>query len=120
MKLAKYIVLSVVAILLVACAPSAAPKTYTETISKMVKKHIAYPREAGNVAGRTILRIRIKREGSIYQYKIQTSSGNEVLDNAAVDALLRAAPFPSVPPEYSGELFEFLLPITFNAKRAAQ
>ncbi len=89
---------------------------YEQEISSWIQRHKMYPAEASGREGRAIIRVRIDRSGNVRYYAIEQSSGLQALDNAALDMIRRANPVPAVPANYpSGNLVEFLIPISFKA-----
>lgn len=78
-----------------------------------------YPLEAllAGVEGRPIFRVRISVEGHVESFKLATSSGSEVLDNAAAATIrhwrFEPARRNGVPVE-----FEVLIPVTFSIRRS--
>lgn len=89
---------------------------YEQQISSWIQQHKLYPAQANGAEGRVVVRMRIDRSGYVRYYAIEQSSGNSVLDAAAVDMIRRANPVPAVPASYpAGNLIEFLLPLTFRA-----
>lgn len=103
--------------------PALIPKTeqaerarYELEISAWIQRHKFYPADAGGREGRAVVRMRIDRAGNVRYYAIEQSSGMVALDSAALDMIRRANPVPAVPTSYqSGNLVEFLIPITFKA-----
>lgn len=90
---------------------------YEQTVSLWIKKFQFYPDEAREMGlkGSPVVRIRIDRRGNIRSNLIETSSGYEELDRAALDMVRRANPVPAVPDDYPlGEAFDFLIPVTFE------
>lgn len=91
---------------------------YEQQISRWIQQHKLYPAAAMGHEGKAIVRMRIDRSGYVRYYALEQSSGNQVLDVAAVDMIRRANPVPAVPPNYpAGNLIEFLIPITFRVPR---
>jgi protein TonB len=92
-------------------------RSYEQMIALWFERYkdtIAETRNEGE--GKAILRIRIDRHGAIVYYKIEQSTGNNVLDKAVVAMVKNANPLPPIPPQYTAEnQVEFLLPISFNA-----
>lgn len=89
---------------------------YEQQISAWIQQHKLYPAQANGAEGRVVVRMRIDRSGYVRYYAIEQSSGNNVLDAAAIDMIRRANPVPAVPASYpAGNLIEFLLPLTFRA-----
>lgn len=88
---------------------------YEQQISAWIQQHKLYPAQANGAEGRVVARMRIDRSGYVRYYAIEQSSGNSVLDAAAIDMIRRANPVPAVPANYpAGSLIEFLIPITFR------
>ena len=56
-----------------------------------------YPRSAGGATGTALVRFTISAGGGLAGVSLVQSSGNPALDQAAVDAVTRAAPFPPPP-----------------------
>jgi protein TonB len=89
---------------------------YEQTISAWIEQHRIYPASARGREGRTVVRVRIDRQGYVRYYALEESSGTDALDRAAVDMIRRANPVPAVPADYpAGNLIEFLIPMTFEA-----
>ncbi|WAW10119.1 TonB family protein [Oxalobacter vibrioformis] len=64
-----------------------------------IRKHLAYPSQARRVGitGTVTCQFVIKKDGHIDALRIKTSSGHELLDEAALKAIQRASPFPAPP-----------------------
>lgn len=65
------------------------------------------------VAGTTRLRFTLASDGELLSAEVADSSGNATLDRAALDAVRRAAPFPS-PPQSSSPVQHFEIPFQFR------
>jgi protein TonB len=50
----------------------------------------------------TVITFDILRDGSVKNPQIAQRSGNSTLDYSALRAVMDAAPFPPLPPQYSG------------------
>ena len=90
---------------------------YEQLISQWIEKFKQYPMEAReqNLQGETVVRIRIDRKGNIRYYILEHSTGNQILDKAAIEMVRRANPVPAVPNDYpKGDLIEFLIPVNFH------
>jgi protein TonB len=91
---------------------------YEQQISGWIQRHKIYPAGAAGAYGRVVVRMRIDRAGAVRYYALEQSSGNNIIDAAAVDMVRRANPVPAVPANYpAGNLIEFLIPITFEAPK---
>jgi TonB family protein len=91
---------------------------YETLVSMWVQKFKITPPEAKTAkVGETLLRLQIDRQGNIRNFVLEGSTGNAVLDHAAIDMVRRANPVPAVPNDYpAGELFEFVVPVQFDAQ----
>lgn len=90
---------------------------YEIRLSAWIGKHRFYPEEAkaGGVTGNPVVRIKLSRDGKLLAQSIETSSGVEVLDRAAIEIARRADPLPPMPADYpGGKELEFLIPIIFK------
>ncbi len=88
---------------------------YEQHISTWIEQHKLYPAAAAGREGKAVVRMRIDRMGFVRYYALEQSSGNDILDLAAVDMVRRANPVPAAPANYpAGALIEFLVPISFK------
>lgn len=62
------------------------------------------------------VRVRLDRHGRVLTRSVDKSTGERLLDDAAVDMTRRADPFPPVPADYPGDSFEFVAPIEFRLR----
>lgn len=79
--------------------PSDVLKRFLNTIRRKIESQKRYPilaRNAG-VEGRSGVRITIMKNGKLEKVEIMDSSGHETLDNAALQSVRDAAPFPPIP-----------------------
>ncbi len=84
---------------------------YLGKVNSFVQRAKINPRS--RVTGTVIMRFTIGTDGSLLSKEVATSSGSKVLDEAAVNALDRAAPFPPIPPEVSIKPLAFTQPFKF-------
>lgn len=92
---------------------------YEQTMSGWLQRHRVVPEMARKLGqhGTPVLRVRIVRSGAVKYFAIERGSGYELIDQAAMDMVRRANPFPAVPENYQGgEVLEFLIPVTFDLK----
>lgn len=89
---------------------------YTQLISNWNQKFYVYPKElrAQGIKGDAIIRISIDRRGNLRYYELEKSTGNELLDKAAINMVRRANPMPAVPDDITGEMRDFLIPVNFK------
>lgn len=57
------------------------------------------------------IEFRLAPDGALVSQRVRQSSGYEIIDLAAMDAILRASPFPAPPPGHDGL---FVVPFTFR------
>jgi protein TonB len=77
------------------------------------KRYPLLARQAG-IEGRTLLKFKLLRSGAVIELRVLESSGHAILDQAAMGAVERAAPFPEQGSRISGESIEVILPIVFR------
>jgi len=68
------------------------------------------------IEGTGSVRVRLDRRGRVLERSVEKSTGERLLDDAAVEMTSRADPFPPVPGNYSGDSFEFVAPIEFRLR----
>jgi TonB family protein len=74
---------------------------YMNRLQQRVKRQWFAPEQ--NNSRRTVLQFTIARDGRVSNLLVIRSSGNVNSDEAAMDAVRRAAPFPGLPAKYPGE-----------------
>lgn len=102
-------------------APAWAPAArvrYEELLFAWMNRHKEYPMLAQRrgIEGRGSLRVRIDRDGRVLERALLRSTGQNLLDEAALDMVRRANPFPVVPAGYGGSTFEFVAPIEYRLR----
>jgi protein TonB len=105
----------------VAPAPArvAADPAYARTLLTWLNRYRDYPLQARRrgVEGRVVLFLVVERSGRVSELKIATSSGAEILDEAALAMVRRADPMPPVPRSMTGDLIQFWIPVDFALSR---
>jgi periplasmic protein TonB len=66
--------------------------------------------------GTAVVRLTVKSDGELLEHKIVKSSGSEVLDNAALASIEKAAPFPAIPDEVGRDTIEVSVPFKFSVR----
>lgn len=95
-----------------------APPELTSKFQRALQRHIArfqkYPARAraGGLEGTVQVLFLLERDGSVLDVWVQSSSGQKILDDEAIETLRRAEPLPTIPSELPGQL-RVLLPIAF-------
>jgi protein TonB len=64
--------------------------------------------------GRAVVRLSIQRSGALGHAQVVRSSGSALLDQAALDTVRRAAPFPPLPAEIAGAALVLNAPMNFK------
>jgi protein TonB len=74
------------------------PSDYVNQVYSRISRHTSYPRAAKmrREEGRVAYKLTLSPQGELLKYDIQTS-GSDALDDAAVEAIKGAAPFPKLP-----------------------
>jgi protein TonB len=71
-----------------------------------------YPQQAieNNITGQLRLLVALKPDGSVHDVTIRQSSGQEILDNAALNIVQKAQPFEPIPPDMlqNNEIIEII------------
>ncbi|MGE0230289.1 MAG: energy transducer TonB [Flavobacteriaceae bacterium] len=93
---------------------NAAVSNYRGIVRQRLNRALRFPSGAGRARGTVTVAFVIAPNGHISTPRIVRSSGYATLDNAAVDTVRRASPFPSIPPEAGKSEWEFTVPIYFT------
>ena len=68
---------------------------------------------ARGASGVVVVRFELNRTGALIGSAVTKSSGNAALDQAALDLLRRASPFPPFPAAKPGERDSYVAPVNF-------
>jgi protein TonB len=88
-----------------------ARRIYMGEVAKKLHRNKVNPRS--QLTGTVLLRFTLDPQGEIVSRTIQQSSGSKVLDDAAIAALERAAPFPPLPNTVASGPLEMQVPFRF-------
>jgi periplasmic protein TonB len=91
----------------------AGSNAYNALVFGHLQRFKRYPPGARGAAGTVMVLFELNRAGEVISSKVQKSSGNSVLDEAALDILRRASPFPSFPAAKPGTQDLYLAPVAF-------
>lgn len=91
----------------------AASNTYNALVLGHLQRFKRYPKAAGNVSGKVEVRFTLDRDGRLLDSVVTKSSGNRVLDQAALETLRRASPFPQFPAAKAVAQDNFIVPLGF-------
>jgi periplasmic protein TonB len=86
-------------------------RAYLGTLSKSIERSKVNPRS--RQAGTVMVRFTVGPDGNLISRGVEKSSGSKVLDDAAVAALDRAAPFPPMPQNVAQGPIEVSVPFEF-------
>lgn len=86
---------------------------YPSQIVAKLRRALRYPRGAGGAAGEVHVQFTVSAGGQPSGVRIVKSSGNAAIDQAGMDTVLRAAPFPPIPPGAHRTNWGFTVPLAF-------
>lgn len=97
-------------------ASSGAVTAFQRQLLSHIARFRRYPRDAqpGELHGVVQVRFAMRRDGTVTDTWVRTSSGHVLLDQAATETVRRAQPLPSIPADLPDTL-TILLPISFDA-----
>ena len=77
-----------------------------------------YPRTARRrgIEGQPVVAFTLDKGGRLMKAGLAKTSGYQLLDEAALEAVHQAAPYPEIPAELNMKTFQFKLPISFILK----
>ncbi|MBI3631006.1 MAG: TonB family protein, partial [Candidatus Sungbacteria bacterium] len=101
---------------------------YTQIISQWIINHQGMAKAACgeakavtgtcNARGQTVVRLRINREGHIISNTVERTSGNELVDQAAIIMVRASDPVPAAPANYpSDSMLEFLVAVQVDLSK---
>ena len=92
----------------------ASANAYNALVFGHMQRFKRYPLSARGAAGTVVVRFELNRAGEVVDRKVTKSSGNAVLDEAALDLLRRASPFPAFPAAKPGSRDSYIAPVDFS------
>ncbi len=95
---------------------------YLALIQQKIGTYLFYPWEAkfNGWEGVVIVKFTLLRDGHLKELDIVKSSGYPLLDEAAVSAVRKASPYPSLEYYHKTEELEVILPINYQGLKIAQ
>jgi periplasmic protein TonB len=92
--------------------------TWKRQVVGLLERHKRYPEaaQARNQHGTVELAFSLDRQGRVTASRIAKSSGSSALDEATLDLVRRAQPFPAPPPEMAGAEVNLSMPIRYNIR----
>ena len=99
-----------------AAALADAEADYKARVRQAVDAHKHYPRLSRRMMeqGKVVVEFSVDASGAVSGVQIKQSSGSERLDEAALQAVRDAAPFPPFPDEVKRNRWQFTLPLSFS------
>ena len=93
---------------------------YLQTVAEMISRAWEPPAGLTERSGETsaVIRFRILANGRVPVADVETASAIEVFDRSARAAVLRAQPFPPLPPSYSGRWLTIHLKFAYGATQS--
>ena len=87
-------------------SPSRAAIQFQQSLLRHIGRYQRYPAAArrDRVQGTVETIFSMRRDGTLLEVWVKTSSGQPVLDKAAIDTVRRAQPLPPIPPELPNRL----------------
>jgi len=92
--------------------------TWKRQVVSLLERHKRYPEaaQARNQHGTVELAFSLDRQGRVTASRIAKSSGSSALDEATLDLVRRAQPFPPPPPDMAGAEINLSVPIRYNIR----
>jgi TonB family protein len=91
---------------------------FTDKVRQKIAKAKHYPRMARRrgMEGQPVITFTLDKQGRLAKADLEQTSGHQLLDQAALEAVHQAAPYPEIPDELKVETYQFKLPISFVLK----
>jgi protein TonB len=93
---------------------SAAVSRFPGLVQVKVTRASRYPVKAKGVTGEVVVGFVVTADGGVRGVVVERSSGNALLDEAALAAVAKAAPFPPIPADAGRSSWAFSLPLAFR------
>jgi len=95
---------------------NAAESNYKGKVRSKVQRHFRYPKSAdrAGVSGTVTVSFTVSSSGGVSGVRIVKGSGSPVLDEAALNAVRGAEPFPKIPEGANRGSWPFVLPLQFG------
>jgi protein TonB len=86
---------------------------YPSQVVSKLRRALRYPRGGGGAAGEVHVQFTVSSGGQPSGIRIVQSSGNAAIDQAGIDTVTRAAPFPPIPAGANRNNWAFTVPLAF-------
>lgn len=93
---------------------SGASSKYPGQVQVRVSRASRYPANAKGSSGEAEVAFTVAANGGVSGIRLSRSSGNAALDDAALAAVERAAPFPPIPEDAGRSSWTFSIPVAFR------
>ncbi|MEH6559083.1 MAG: TonB family protein [Oceanicoccus sp.] len=89
---------------------------YRSQMLNLTYKNTKYPKRAINFKqeGTVVVLVKVDRSGELLEMSQATSTEYKLLNNAALKAVRKTAPYPKVPDDLTGDVIEVSLPFSFK------
>lgn len=89
---------------------------FLKEVEAKIQKAKIYPQSAkiSEIEGTAKVEFRLSDKGELLSVKLKSSSQYNILDEAAIHIVKRAAPFPKIPKELNVSNIELIVPIVFK------
>ena len=91
-------------------------RQFLTLVRKKIESKKKYPMSAKNagIEGRSEVKLTILKDGQLEKVEVIDSSGSEILDNAALESVRNAVPFPPIPPDLRKDKIEMSIYLIFK------
>lgn len=91
---------------------------YIAVLQAWLERHKRYPRHAQlrRQEGTALLYFVMDREGRVLDYRLEESSGHEILDGEVAAMIERAQPLPEMPEDVDRDRLELVVPVHFSLR----
>jgi periplasmic protein TonB len=91
----------------------AALRTWRQALIAQIERHKQFPKSAQGQSGVSSVAFTIDRDGRLTEVRLVASSGSPALDQASLDLIRRAEPFPAPPAGLAANDLSFVAPIRY-------
>lgn len=91
---------------------------FTGNVRQRIANARVYPQIARRrgMEGQPVIAFTLNKNGQLMELRLDRTSGYQLLDRAALEAVKHAAPYPEIPAPLKLNTFQFKLPISFILK----
>ena len=87
---------------------------YPGQVQNKLRRALRYPRDARGDSGEAHVYFVVDSGGQVLNLSVARSSGNPIIDQAALDTVRKAAPFPPIPNGAGRNSWDFTVPLAFK------